>query len=120
MLPVLHGVTSHLQIIVFPRRMEEWKPPSDKLISADKQIKKTGLVLVGLTGVFAVGLTVVSAPFVLPAFRKFCLPYVPATNVQVRNVLSALGKKKGTSLVDLGSGDGRIVSRIFDPGFDCL
>lgn len=47
-------------------------------------------------------------PFVSPALRKICLPYVPATTQQVENVLKALEGRSGT-LVDLGSGDGRIV-----------
>ncbi|XP_071527368.1 ATP synthase subunit C lysine N-methyltransferase isoform X2 [Panulirus ornatus] len=67
-----------------------------------------GLALVGLTGGAAVALSVITAPFVAPAFRKMCLPYVPATTEQVNNVLQALRGRPG-SLIDLGSGDGRIV-----------
>lgn len=51
-------------------------------------------------------------PFVSPALRKVCLPYVPATNLQIQNVLSVIKGRKG-KLVDLGSGDGRIVSYLF-------
>ena len=40
-----------------------------------------------------------------------CLPYVPATTEQVHNVLRALKGRSGP-LVDLGSGDGRIVSQL--------
>ena len=54
-------------------------------------------------------LLAVTTPFVLPALRKVCLPYVPATTTQVSNVLRILEGRKG-SLIDLGSGDGRIVS----------
>lgn len=54
------------------------------------------------------GLTIICAPFVSPALRKFCLPYIPATNEQIKNVLIALKGKHGT-IIDLGSGDGRIV-----------
>lgn len=43
-----------------------------------------------------------------PAFRKYCLPYVPATTKQMQNVFSCLPKQKGR-LLDIGSGDGRIV-----------
>lgn len=60
------------------------------------------------TGSVAVGLTVICAPFVSPALRKVCLPYVPATTQQIRNVFNALANQRG-SLIDLGSGDGRIV-----------
>ncbi|XP_042890889.1 ATP synthase subunit C lysine N-methyltransferase-like isoform X2 [Penaeus japonicus] len=70
--------------------------------------RKVGLVLVGLTGGAAIGLSIIAAPFVAPALRKICLPYVPATTHQVNNVLRALKGRTGT-LVDLGSGDGRIV-----------
>lgn len=54
-------------------------------------------------------LTAICAPFVLPALRKICLPYVPATTIQVSNVIKALRGRNG-QLIDLGSGDGRIVS----------
>lgn len=39
------------------------------------------------------------------------LPYVPASTRQVDNVMKALVQSniKGKSLIDLGSGDGRIV-----------
>ncbi|KAJ8873608.1 hypothetical protein PR048_024426 [Dryococelus australis] len=56
----------------------------------------------------AVGLSIVCLPFVLPALRRVCLPYVPATTAQVQNVLAGLSGRSGR-LVDLGSGDGRIV-----------
>lgn len=64
--------------------------------------------MVGITGGAAVALSVIAAPFVTPALRKVCLPYVPATTEQVNNVLRALRGRSGR-LVDLGSGDGRIV-----------
>ena len=39
------------------------------------------------------------------------LPYVPASTKQVENVMKALSNNsvKGKKLIDLGSGDGRIV-----------
>jgi len=84
-----------------------------EFLQEDKQNKAlalstTGKVLIAVTGATAVALTVICVPFVSPALRKHCLPYVPATDVQVRNVLAALKARKGT-VVDLGSGDGRIV-----------
>lgn len=51
-------------------------------------------------------------PFVSPALRKYCLPYIPATDTQIENVLKALSGKSG-KLIDLGSGDGRIVIGCF-------
>lgn len=62
-----------------------------------------------VTGGTAVVLSVVCFPFVSPALRRFCLPYVPATATQIENVMCALAGRSGR-LVDLGSGDGRIVS----------
>nr|CAI5844422.1 unnamed protein product [Callosobruchus analis] len=59
-------------------------------------------------GGVAIGLTAICAPFVSPALRKFCLPYIPATSEQINNILNALKGRTGT-VVDLGSGDGRIV-----------
>lgn len=68
-----------------------------------------GLFAVGAFAATGVGLLVACAPFILPALRKVCLPYVPATDRQVHNVLKLLKSRKG-SVIDLGSGDGRIVS----------
>nr|CAD7392683.1 unnamed protein product [Timema cristinae] len=67
-------------------------------------------------GGVAVGLSVICLPFVSPALRRICLPYVPATSVQVNNVLSALTGRSGR-LLDLGSGDGRIVLSAAKAGF---
>ncbi|KAK8396710.1 hypothetical protein O3P69_004999 [Scylla paramamosain] len=78
--------------------------------SVNKQsgLSGVGLALVGVTGGAAVALSIIAAPFVTPALRKVCLPFVPATSQQVRNVLIGLKGRSGR-LVDLGSGDGRIV-----------
>lgn len=54
-------------------------------------------------------LSIICYPFVSPALRRFCLPYVPATTQQIENVLEALQGRSG-KLLDIGSGDGRIVS----------
>lgn len=62
-----------------------------------------------LLGGIATAISVICIPFLSPAFRKICLPYIPATNQQVRNIIQALNGRTG-SLIDLGSGDGRIVS----------
>lgn len=73
--------------------------------------KATGLVLAGVFGGSALILSAICFPFVAPALRRICLPYVPASEQQVRNVVQALTlhSKPGGCLVDLGSGDGRIV-----------
>ncbi|PNF21148.1 Protein FAM173B, partial [Cryptotermes secundus] len=44
------------------------------------------------------------------------LPYVPATATQIKNVMSALAGRSGR-LIDLGSGDGRIVLTAAKAGF---
>ncbi|KAL4635157.1 protein FAM173B [Arapaima gigas] len=75
-----------------------------------------GLVATGLLGGTLVALYAVATPFVTPALRKLCLPFVPATPAQVRNVLRAVQRGGGT-LVDIGSGDGRIVIAAAKQGF---
>lgn len=71
--------------------------------------KRIGFIVTCALGGSLVALYAVAGPFVAPALRNICLPFVPATNTQVKNVLSVLRSRSGT-LVDIGSGDGRIVS----------
>uniref|UniRef100_A0A8C0GMB6 ATP synthase c subunit lysine N-methyltransferase n=1 Tax=Chelonoidis abingdonii TaxID=106734 RepID=A0A8C0GMB6_CHEAB len=68
-----------------------------------------GLLVTGIVGGTVVVLYAVATPFLTPALRKICLPFVPATSAQIENVLKMLQYRSG-SLVDIGSGDGRIVS----------
>lgn len=68
-----------------------------------------GKILIAATGGVGIGLSIVCASFVAPAFRRICLPYVPATTEQIQNVLSFLPKNSAGKLLDIGSGDGRIV-----------
>ncbi|XP_043364406.1 ATP synthase subunit C lysine N-methyltransferase isoform X1 [Dermochelys coriacea] len=68
-----------------------------------------GLLVPGIVGGTLVVLYTVATPFITPALRKICLPFVPATSIQIENVLKMLQYRSG-SLVDIGSGDGRIVS----------
>ncbi|XP_072219690.1 ATP synthase subunit C lysine N-methyltransferase [Leuresthes tenuis] len=77
---------------------------------------RLGLVVTGVVGGSLVALYAVATPFVAPALRKVCLPFVPATTVQVENVLKVLQARSGT-LVDIGSGDGRIVIAAAKHGF---
>lgn len=75
-----------------------------------KSKSKIGKVFLGITGTATVGIVLVTTPFVTPALRKICLPYVPATERQIANILRmGASKHKGSTLVDLGSGDGRVV-----------
>lgn len=84
------------------------KPPA--------KLSSTGKVIVGVIGGLVAGVYVAALPFIVPAFRKVCLPFVPASESQVRNVLSALKGRKG-ALLDIGSGDGRIVIEAAKVGF---
>ncbi|KAM9791943.1 ATP synthase subunit C lysine N-methyltransferase isoform X3 [Syngnathus typhle] len=81
-----------------------------------KSRSRLGLIVTGLVGGSLVALYAGAAPFVAPALRKICLPFVPATTTQVENVLNALRTRSGT-LVDIGSGDGRIVIAAAKRGF---
>lgn len=61
-------------------------------------------------GGVGLGISLVCFSFISPALRRYCLPYVPATTRQLNNVIGAL-KQEGRKgqLIDIGSGDGRIV-----------
>ncbi|XP_011641807.1 protein FAM173B [Pogonomyrmex barbatus] len=90
--------------------------PTEKLENETRKSSKLGLFFVAATGGIATAISVVCFPFVSPAFRKICLPYVPATRQQIKNVIRALNGRSG-SLIDLGSGDGRIVLAAAKRGF---
>lgn len=74
-----------------------------------------GLIATGAVATSAVAISALCLPFVTPALRRTCIPYVPATPRQLKNVATALSKcpTKISPLVDLGSGDGRVVSSFF-------
>lgn len=78
--------------------------------------KNIGLIIAGAIGGLGVAISAICIPFVTPALRRVCLPYVPATDTQVSNVLKALSNRSGTVL-DIGSGDGRIVLATAKQGF---
>lgn len=80
------------------------------------KVTKAGKVILGVSGVFFVGIYAATAPFLLPALRKVCLPFVPATPQQVKNVFMALAGRRG-SLIDIGSGDGRITVEAARQGY---
>ncbi|XP_038574725.1 ATP synthase subunit C lysine N-methyltransferase [Micropterus salmoides] len=93
--------------------------PGGHFSSEVKEVKsrsRLGLILTGVLGGSLVALYAVAAPFVTPALRKVCLPFVPATTTQVENVFRVLRVRSGT-LVDIGSGDGRIVIAAAKRGF---
>ena len=71
--------------------------------------RRIGLAIGWTVGGVGAGLMVLTLPFVTPALRRYVLPYVPATPVQLQTVLRYLTGRTGRA-VDLGSGDGRVVS----------
>lgn len=75
-----------------------------------------GFLIPGVVGGTLVALYAVATPFIIPALRKICLPFVPATTKQVENVLRMVRHGSGP-LVDVGSGDGRIVIAAAKEGF---
>ncbi|EJD75475.1 hypothetical protein LOAG_17385 [Loa loa] len=78
-----------------------------------------GMIAAGTVATSAVAVTAVCVPFVTPALRKICIPYVPATPQQLQNVATALSvcPTKVSPLVDLGSGDGRVVLQCARAGY---
>ena len=77
--------------------------------AADGRLARRSRNALYFMGGIASGITALALPFVLPAFRKICLPYIPATPEQIKVVLRLLRGGSGPA-VDLGSGDGRLVS----------
>lgn len=71
-----------------------------------------GGVIAGVVGGTALTISAMAVPFLIPAFRRVCIPYVPASPQQLANVkkLIALCPPPVAPIIDLGSGDGRIVS----------
>lgn len=77
---------------------------------ADLPSNRLGLLVAAAFGTVALGLVALTTPFLKPALRKHCLPYVPATNDQLFNLRKAFRRHstKGDKFIDVGSGDGRI------------
>ncbi|XP_049624981.1 ATP synthase subunit C lysine N-methyltransferase [Suncus etruscus] len=88
----------------------------EPLIASAGQKRRWGLLVPGLVGGSLVALYALATPFVAPALRRVCLPFVPATPRQVENVLRMVQGRSGL-LVDVGSGDGRIVTAAAKQGF---
>ncbi|XP_028833901.1 protein N-lysine methyltransferase FAM173B [Denticeps clupeoides] len=81
--------------------------------------RRAGIVATCVVAGSVAALYAAAGPFVAPALRRVCLPFVPATPAQVENVLKALQARSG-SLVDIGSGDGRIVIAAAKNGFQAV
>ncbi|XP_004928895.1 ATP synthase subunit C lysine N-methyltransferase [Bombyx mori] len=88
----------------------------DKIYNVPSKLSLVGKILIYTTGGLAIGVSIVCIPFVSPAARKICLPYVPATTEQLLGVTKALKGRRGR-LIDIGSGDGRIVITAAKMGF---
>lgn len=102
MISTLYTVWSNSEMSEFDSNSGSSNNPKHKLTSA-------GITILGVSGALALGFYAVVTPFLTPALRKICLPFVPATSTQLKNVKQALKNRNG-SLLDIGSGDGRIVS----------
>uniref|UniRef100_A0A4W5KVT4 Si:dkey-190g11.3 n=1 Tax=Hucho hucho TaxID=62062 RepID=A0A4W5KVT4_9TELE len=74
----------------------------------------TGALLAGLYGMWTM--------FALPGFRKvprrLKVPYLPSSKAQIINAMQLLEGRRG-QLVDLGSGDGRLVFAAYSVGLQC-
>ena len=81
---------------------------SDNERGRRERLRRFGLAVGCTIGGIGAGIMVLAAPFVSPGFRRFALPFVPATPVQLEAVLRHVRGRAGR-VVDLGSGDGRVV-----------
>ena len=101
-------------------------PPADA--EATTMFKKK--VLIGIGGA-TLGLIGVLVPFIAPGFRKFCIPWMGTPIYIVRAALMKIpreasintngrGVNRVKRLVDLGSGDGRIVIEAARLGYDAV
>ena len=89
-------------------RLSEFVPRTS--LEANRLKKSSwGVLFTGIVGGTLVAVYAVATPFITPALRRICLPFVPATTKQIENVVKMLQRRRGP-LVDIGSGDGRIVS----------
>lgn len=100
-------------------------------MSSERSQSKIGLYSALGIGAVAIGFSIAAIPFLTPALRTHALPYVPATTKQVENVFKAVrtfssnnnmlighpSKTNLVKLVDLGSGDGRIVFEAAKRGY---
>ena len=67
-------------------------PDSPEKIARQAKLRKTGVKIVLAVGGAAFGITALAIPFCLPAIRKVCVPYVPATPVQINSIVQCLKK----------------------------
>lgn len=77
--------------------------------SKSPTLSRRGAIMLGASAAVFAGITSVLVPFVFPGLRRISLPFIPASSHQINNVMKALRGRTG-KLIDIGSGDGRIVS----------
>uniref|UniRef100_A0A8C6EB08 ATP synthase c subunit lysine N-methyltransferase n=1 Tax=Moschus moschiferus TaxID=68415 RepID=A0A8C6EB08_MOSMO len=106
-----------------PATLEEGRPtecvPPASLEANSLKKSSWGVLLTGIVGGTLVAVYAVATPFITPALRRICLPFVPATTKQIENVVKMLQGRRGP-LVDVGSGDGRIVIAAAKEGFTAV
>ncbi|KAJ6657599.1 hypothetical protein lerEdw1_002315 [Lerista edwardsae] len=128
----MHRVLCHVPVLTFwvlepnfdlpnPFVLAEMDPDDPEDLAAalhGKTVDGWGLLQIAA----GTGLAVYAmwAGILMPGFRKVPLrlqvPYVPASTKQVENVMSLLKGRSG-KMVDLGSGDGRLVLEAYKRGF---
>uniref|UniRef100_A0A8C2S6S7 ATP synthase subunit C lysine N-methyltransferase n=1 Tax=Capra hircus TaxID=9925 RepID=A0A8C2S6S7_CAPHI len=103
--------------------LEEGRPPEcvppASLEASSLKKSSWGALFTGIVGGTLVAVYAVATPFITPALRRICLPFVPATTKQIENVVKMLQCRSGP-LVDIGSGDGRIVIAAAKEGFTAV
>lgn len=83
--------------------------------AASENSSSLRLAVVCAVGSIATSMMYTLVPFVSPAFRRICLPYLPATSKQLTVVAQLLwfaetrAHRRIGRLLDVGSGDGRVV-----------
>ncbi len=84
-------------------------------LQTENRSKRIALIGVTVFGSASFALLSICLPFIVPAFRRIVLPFIPATDSQINNILKIVKNSKQSTvgkpltLIDLGSGDGRIV-----------
>ncbi|KER24202.1 hypothetical protein T265_08091 [Opisthorchis viverrini] len=95
--------------------------------NSGKQVHPYRWGVISGCGLTVACVTYTLSAFIAPAFRRVCLPFVPATPVQLDNIAKILLAQRKSAcsstlgpIVDLGSGDGRVLINLMqrkDLGF---
>ncbi|KAA3671968.1 uncharacterized protein DEA37_0013916 [Paragonimus westermani] len=87
--------------------------------ATDKYLNRKTSIFLGC-GLLTSSVVYVLSAFIAPAFRRTCLPYLPATTVQLNSIARLLHTAQQAeqltslgSVIDLGSGDGRVLIDLF-------